>query len=89
MLSGFGPTSQDGMALACRHCRHRFPDGVTVGVISAHFETEHDRSDVQLDLVVLCPRCDAEMALERQEPGRDTFHCPPCHRTRVIKRQEV
>lgn len=85
---GLGPTVRDGMALACRPCRHRFPEDVTVGVLAAHFETAHGTTDVQLDLVVVCPRCDAEMTFERAERRRDVFACAPCHRTRIVHRKE-
>lgn len=86
MLGDLGPTVQDGMALACRHCRYRFPHHISTGVMAAHFEVEHDTTHVHLDLVVICPRCDGEMTFERNDGRRDIFRCTPCHRTRSIGR---
>jgi transposase-like protein len=79
-------SAPDGMILVCATCRWR-PDGdLTVGVLAAHFETEHDTSHVRMELVVLCLRCDAEMAFERSAGSRDIFACAPCRRTRAIRR---
>lgn len=81
----------DGMALICRTCRWRPDQELTVGLVAAHFETEHDTDAVRLELVVLCPRCDTAMAFNRSEPirsggERDFFHCPACLRTRTVRR---
>lgn len=74
----------DGMALTCQLCGYRPADNLTMGVLAAHFETEHDTADVRLDLVVICDRCDVVMPLQRTQ-GRKSYHdCPRCHRTRVI-----
>jgi hypothetical protein len=77
----------DGFALECQHCHYRFPMDVTVGVLAAHFEAEHQTTDVKLDLAVVC-RCDRSMTFVRAERNRDLFTCGSCHRTRVIKRKD-
>lgn len=82
----------DGMALICQLCGWRPDEALTQGVVSAHFETEHDSTDVRLELVVLCPCCDKPMRYERSAEmrsgaARDFFSCPTCHRTRTILRQ--
>jgi hypothetical protein len=75
-----------GMALACRTCDWLPGIDTTMGVVAAHFETEHGTIDVQLDLVVLCLRCNRVMDYERSQGARDVFACKPCHRTRTIPR---
>lgn len=75
----------DGFGLACTHCRYLFPLDITTGVLAAHFETEHDTTDVKLELVVLCPRCNGAMELESTRGNLSSFACKPCHRTRVVK----
>jgi len=76
----------DGMALICRTCRWRPAVNLPMGLIAAHFETEHNTDEVNLELVVLCPRCDQPMTHEHSHGLRDTFACEPCHRTRTIRR---
>ncbi|GAA4439514.1 hypothetical protein [Phytohabitans houttuyneae] len=84
-----GLNVSDGMALVCATCRWRPIGELTMGVVEAHFETEpdHDASNLKLELVVLCPRCDQEMVFERSVGDRDIFNCAPCHRTRSIRRE--
>jgi hypothetical protein len=77
----------DGMALTCRTCDWRPGIDLPMGLVAAHFETEHDTDDIQLELVVLCAKCDRSMAYERSQSGRDIFACGPCHRTRAIRRK--
>jgi hypothetical protein len=64
-----------------------------MGVVKAHFETEHDTAEVKLDLVVLCRRCGGVMEFERSvatsKGTKDHFWCQPCHRSRVVRRGEV
>jgi hypothetical protein len=74
----------DGMALTCQLCGWRPGTGLHMGVVTAHFETEHDSDDVRLKLVVLCPRCDKPMTFVRSE-RRDIFACDPCRRIRTIR----
>jgi hypothetical protein len=74
------------MTLICALCRWRPADGTPMGVVAAHFETEHDSTDGRLELVVLCLRCDKPMTYERSEGLQDFFSCLACHRTRVIGR---
>ncbi len=80
-----------GMALKCRYCDWRPGDDVTIGVVGEHFSTEPDHGDgsVAFELVVLCPRCDKPMSLDRIiRPGREQYSCPaPCYRTRVVTRR--
>lgn len=79
------------ITLRCRYCPWRPADDVTVGVVSAHFETEPDHGDgaVAFELVVIC-RCGAEMACEREiRSGRMQYACPaPCYRTRIVTQHE-
>lgn len=77
----------DGMALLCQTCQWRPDENLTVGLMQAHFETEHDTSDIRLDLVALCPRCDTAMAFEHHHAGRDHFVCATCRRARTIRRE--
>lgn len=78
----------DGMALICRTCRWRPATDLPMGLLAAHFETEHDTSKVNLELVVLCLRCDKPMAFLRSEGRKDIFACDPCCRVRTIRRTE-
>lgn len=80
------PQPRDGFALRCAHCDYRPPRDVTVGVLGAHFEVEHNTHDLRTELIVVCPRCDGEMPLEREiVPGRKYLHgCARCRRTRIV-----
>ena len=60
---------------------------ITTGVMAAHFETEHDTTDVELELVVVC-RCDRTMIFERSVGNKDHFVCEACHRRRVLTRMD-
>lgn len=80
--------SDDGFALECTECRFRFPGGMTVGLLAAHFETEHGTDTPTLELVVLCPRCDRAMTHERSDGHKEHFACEPCHRSRVVSRKD-
>lgn len=81
-----GMETPDGMALECQVCRWRPHGDIRVGLLSAHFETEHGTEDVRMELVVLCPLCDKAMKFDRSFGNRDHFACEPCHRVRVIRR---
>lgn len=80
-----------GMVLKCRFCGWRPADDVTIGAVAEHFKTEPGHGDgaVTFDLVVICPRCDKPMVLDRIiRPGREQYACPaPCYRTRVVTRR--
>jgi hypothetical protein len=78
----------DGMALTCRPCGLRLSDDATMGVIQAHFDAEHDGASIELELVVICPRCDKPMQFSHSERRKDVFACDPCHRIRTIRRAE-
>ncbi|MFC7276249.1 hypothetical protein ACFQS1_19830 [Paractinoplanes rhizophilus] len=78
----------DGMALTCKPCGLRLDDNATMGVIAAHFEAEHGDAGIELELVVICPRCDKPMVYEGSFGRVDRFQCGPCHRTRTIRRSE-
>jgi hypothetical protein len=77
----------DGFGLACQHCRFVFPIDITVGVLAAHFETEHDTTDVRVELVVLCPRCTGVMELLHTVGNKLHYGCAPCHRTRIVTQE--
>lgn len=74
-------------ALACKHCGWRPPGDLAMGVAAAHFETEHDTTDVAFDLVVVCDHCDRAMTYFASIGNQDHFECKPCHRGRVVTRQ--
>lgn len=76
----------DGMALACQTCGWRPPVDLVMGVVAAHFETEHDTTDVRLDLIVLCPHCDLSMPFVYSRNGVDHFSCDECLRSRRVRR---
>lgn len=76
----------DGMALTCRPCGWRPDISLPMGLVVAHFETEHGTDKVNLELVVLCPRCDKPMQFFASVGNEDHFHCEPCHRGRKIRR---
>jgi len=76
----------DGMALTCKHCGWRPDEDLTMGVLAAHFESEHGTGNVELDLIVLCPRCDKAMEFFASLGNEDHFQCEPCHRGRKIRR---
>jgi len=81
-----------GMALRCKHCGWFPSEGLSMGVVVAHFDTEHHTTEVHLELVVLCQRCDTPMEFERtltaQNGFRDVFYCHTCHRVRQVTRHE-
>lgn len=76
----------DGMALVCRTCRWRPAENLPIGLLAAHFDTEHHTSEITLELVVLCPRCDKPMTHEATVGRQDFFACPDCKRSRTIRR---
>ncbi len=76
-----------GFALKCKTCGWRPDDDLTGGVVAAHFTTEHQSDDVQMEMVVVCNRCDGEMA-HFATIGREVhYQCDPCHRSRVVKQR--
>lgn len=81
--------SADFWALACTHCGYRFPTTITVGVMAAHFEAEHDTTDVRVELVVLCDRCNQVMTHFATVGEEIHYQCEPCHRGRIIHQREV
>lgn len=82
---------KDGFGLACTHCSYVFPNEISAGVMAAHFEAEHGVTDVRVELVVLCFRCETPMKLERTEPvaaGRLHYYiCETCQRTRRVTQE--
>ena len=76
----------DGMALLCQTCRWRPDENMPTGLMVAHFETEHGTTDVRLELVALCPRCDIPMTFDYSHGDKDYFGCVQCRRTRTIRR---
>ena len=77
-----------GMALACLPCKWIIPEDITIGVLAAHFEAEHQTTEVTVELVVVC-RCGTIMNFEGSLAGRDTFGCPQCQRSRTIRRDQA
>lgn len=55
--------------------------------MAAHFEVEHQTTEVRVELVPICPRCDVPMTFDHTHGNRDHFWCPQCRRNRVITRQ--
>lgn len=75
-----------GLVLQCSECGWRPEDGITMGVVRAHFEVEHPGVELKLDLVLACTRCDQAMELTHHAGGFDHFECKPCHRTGQVRR---
>lgn len=88
-------TQPDLLVLRCNaapdRCRWRPPLDLTMDLVAAHFDLEeaHDPTDIKLELVAWCWRCDVEMDLFRsqdlgQGAERHHYQCPLCRRTRSI-----
>lgn len=78
--------ADDDWGLTCIHCQFVFPIDITVGVMAAHFDAEHQADKVHVELVPLCPRCNKPMTFERElGPVRHLWGCDPCHRSRVVR----
>lgn len=78
----------EGFALLCGICRWRVPLGITVALVQAHMETEHDTDAVALELVALCPRCDRPMRFDYSHGEIDYFECDVCKRSRMVRRSD-
>lgn len=76
----------EGFALLCGICRWRIPLDITVALVKAHMETEHDTDAVALELVALCPRCDQPMRFDYTIGDEDHFECDRCKRSRTVRR---
>lgn len=82
----------DFLKLACQACRWRPDPTQPMGLVRAHFVSEHPElvkedgsPDMRLDMVAVCPRCDVEIPLFRSiDLGSDTveleYVCQRCHR---------
>lgn len=81
----------DLLVLVCKTCRWRPPADLSMGVVRAHVESEHPEQvtsdgdlDVQMEMVVICPRCDIEVPLFRSIDKGATvdleYVCGQCHR---------
>lgn len=83
----------DGFGLACPECKHIFSMKITMGVVAAHMEVEHNITEVKLDLVVLCLRCDGIMPLERTEHTKSGpkhhHYCDRCKRSRIVNQRDM
>lgn len=77
----------DPFRLACKHCGWRPPEDLEMGVAAAHFETEHNTTEVAFDLVVVCDRCDGVMPLFAILGEEHHFQCEPCKRGRIIRQR--
>lgn len=42
------------LVLACQECGWQPKPGLTVGLVKAHFQTEHDTDQIRFDLVAPC-----------------------------------
>lgn len=86
------------LALVCSLCPWEPDDDLTMGVVRAHFETEHpdaevpetDDGMVTLDLAAFCTRCAARLTEPHIEPlrgggERHTYDCMVCHRSYRIR----
>lgn len=78
------PLAPEGFALTCQTCGFRPDPDVKMGVLAAHFETEHQTADVRLDLVAVCPRDNALMVQTHSAGAKTWWDCPVCRRTRVV-----
>lgn len=84
----------DVLVLVCQHCRWRPPNDLQMALVEAHFDMEpgHDPTDIKLDMVAWCHRCNLEMPLDRTEhlhDGRTRYHhsCPRCHRRDTVTQE--
>jgi hypothetical protein len=83
--------SDQGLVLVCKHCRWRPPDDLQMNLVEAHFDIEdgHNPTDIRLEMVAWCRRCDTEMDLNTtvvvvaSGNTRRTYSCPSCRRTYV------
>lgn len=82
------------LELLCRYCRHPWPPDVTMGVVAAHYEIEHDHTgdDLPMDMAAVCGQCRVEMTLERTEPRRaggllHHYQCPVCRRSARFRQE--
>lgn len=80
------PDVPDGFALVCAVCRLRLALDATMAVVEQHFELEHQSTDLRLELVAICPRCDQPMRHDFSHGLNDHFACDHCHRSRVVRR---
>ena len=78
------------LVLVCKICRWRPPGDLDLDLVRAHFDLEpdHDPTDLQLEMVAWCHRCDAEMAFTRSEPveggQRHHYDCHRCPRSASV-----
>lgn len=83
----------DDFGLACPNCKQIFPGSITLGVVAAHMEVEHNETEVKLDMVVLCPRCHGIMPLERTEHTRSGLrhhhYCGKCKRSKTVNQSKM
>lgn len=83
----------DGMfTLICPTCGWR-PDLETpMGVVKAHFETEHGGEVVELELTAICPRDQSILAkrttLDQVTYWLHVYDCPECKRTYRVRQQK-
>jgi len=80
------PDVPDGFALLCKTCRLRLANDATMAVVEQHFALEHQTTDLRLELVAICPRCDEPMRHDYTLGLVDVFACDRCHRTRRVRR---
>jgi hypothetical protein len=78
--------------LACHLC-HWLPDtDLSMGVVQAHFDTEHDGAEVELDMVTLCPRDGATLVRSNTIDMATylllVYDCPTCNRVYRVHQQK-
>ncbi len=81
--------SADALVLVCQLCRWRPPEGEPVSLVAAHFDVDHDTTDVRMELVAWCDRCDQQMTYDRTSAIRGGgqkhhYSCGRCHRSTVV-----
>lgn len=81
------------LVLRCHACEWE-PDGnLTMGIVRAHFQTEHGTDDAGLDLTPICPRDRTKLDTTRTTPlgpGRQAIEylCPTCRRSYGITQKQ-
>lgn len=73
----------DLIQLACTLCGWRPTAEKTMGLVQAHFETEHPEHEggPSLTMVVVCPACDNVCPQTYNDGKRFVHDCPSCKRT--------
>lgn len=81
--------AKGAFGLGCRECGEIFPGEQHMQLVRAHFLMLHGVDKIDLDLVVLCPKCEKSMEHLATIGEEHHYQCEPCHRGRVIKQRQV